>query len=120
MVRHLTHRSITYPISPCRETVQSVGLISKRLPFCDSDDAILYFRHALGLDERRVKYIPSFYFDGEPGSQRDEVQINDLDGSETDVEEVFFAGVHCGMFWLLHARRTRYLQIPFQMSEGDL
>ena len=120
MVRHPTHRSITYLISPCRETVQSVGLISKHLPFCNSNNAILHFRHALGLDERRVKYIPSFYFDGEPGSQRDEVQINDLDGSETDVEEVFFAGVHCGTFRSSYIQRICYLQMPFQISEVDL
>ena len=118
MVRHLTHRSITYPISPCRETVQSVGLISKHLPFCNSNNAILHFRHALGLDERRVKYIPSLYFDEEPENGGDEIRTNDSTGPK--VEEVFFAGVHCGTFQFSYIQRICYLQIPFQILEADL
>ena len=48
-----------------------------------------------------------------------EVRVNALTGSETDVEEVFFAGVHCGTF-RFYAQRTHYLQIPFQMLGVDL
>lgn len=39
-----------------RDTVGSVGLISRRLPFVSSNNAIRYFRHALSLDERRAKF----------------------------------------------------------------
>jgi uncharacterized protein (DUF2235 family) len=42
------------------DTVQSVGLIPKHLPFSGSNNAIVHFRHALALDEHRVKFIPSF------------------------------------------------------------
>ena len=144
-INHLPHTSA------CRDTVQSTGLIPRYLPFSNSNHAILHFRHALSLDERRVKFIPSFCTVGRPKHEGDddfskndkvvhenghhngphgierredsegyERGVNALTGSETDVKEVFFAGVHCGMFWLFHARRTRYLQIPFQMLEGDL
>ena len=46
--------------SPCRDTVHSVGLIEKHLPFTGTNNAISYFRHALSLDERRVKFRPFF------------------------------------------------------------
>ena len=109
--------------------MQSVGLIPKHLPFSGSNNAILHFRHALALDERRVKFIPSFCTGGKPKptrvdskvSEHSEVasqpsthkikkrevsgkssqfedSINAMSGQETDVEEVFFVGAHCGTF----------------------
>lgn len=42
------------------DTVQSVGLVPKHLPFSGSNNAIVHFRHALALDERRVKFMPFF------------------------------------------------------------
>ncbi|KZT19040.1 hypothetical protein NEOLEDRAFT_1078676 [Neolentinus lepideus HHB14362 ss-1] len=38
------------------DTVCSVGLIPRTLPFTTSNTAVKYFRHALSLDERRVKF----------------------------------------------------------------
>jgi hypothetical protein len=92
--------------------VESVGLFSKHLPFSSSNNAITYFRHALALDERRVKFIPSFHGGfSEPDKaddrvhkvhkadykvQKDENRLNNLDATRTDVKEVFFAGAHCG------------------------
>ncbi|KAM5539909.1 hypothetical protein V8D89_006412 [Ganoderma adspersum] len=38
------------------DTVCSVGLIPRRLPFTASNKAIRVFRHALSLDERRAKF----------------------------------------------------------------
>ncbi|KAI4517926.1 hypothetical protein K525DRAFT_242848 [Schizophyllum commune Loenen D] len=43
------------------DTVASVGIIPKRLPFTLSNTHIRYFRHALALDEHRVRFQPSFY-----------------------------------------------------------
>ena len=65
----------------------------------------MHFRHALALDEHRVKYIP-YYWTKDP--------------EVTDVKEVFFAGVHCGAFWLLRIHQISYLPMPFQMSGVDL
>ena len=41
-----------------RDTVASVGLISRELPFTESNTAIKTFRHAVSLDECRVKFRP--------------------------------------------------------------
>ncbi|THU78087.1 hypothetical protein K435DRAFT_973673 [Dendrothele bispora CBS 962.96] len=38
------------------DTVNSVGLIPKRLPFTTSNTAVRTFRHAVSLDERRAKF----------------------------------------------------------------
>lgn len=39
-----------------RDTVNSVGLIPRRLPFTTSNTIIRTFRHAVALDERRAKF----------------------------------------------------------------
>ena len=44
-----------------RDTVCSVGLIPRRLPFVSSNTAIRYFRHAVSLDERRAKFRANLY-----------------------------------------------------------
>jgi hypothetical protein len=69
--------------------VESV-LGEKSLPFSGSSDTIQVFRHALSLDEHRVKFKPSFCTGGKREDQRTE--------DETDVKEVFFAGAHSGTF----------------------
>jgi hypothetical protein len=98
--------------------VQSVGVFPKHFPFSGSNNAIEVFRHALALDERRVKFFPSFCTSG--GKRKDQ-QTNpaDLKASsnaivepETDVEEVFFAGAHCGAFWF-SLQSAFYLPVPF-------
>jgi uncharacterized protein (DUF2235 family) len=39
-----------------RDTVNSVGLIPRRLPFTTSNKVVKTFRHAVSLDERRAKF----------------------------------------------------------------
>jgi hypothetical protein len=39
-----------------RDTVNSVGLIPRRLPFTRSSSNVHTFRHAMALDERRAKF----------------------------------------------------------------
>lgn len=41
---------------PSRDTVDSVGIIPKRLPFSTSNTIVKTFRHAVALDERRAKF----------------------------------------------------------------
>jgi len=43
------------------DTVASVGLIPRYLPFVSSNSSIRYFRHAVALDEHRVKFVPNYY-----------------------------------------------------------
>ena len=128
MVRSIHLLIDSYFISPPRDTVNSVGLIEKTLPFADKNTTILHFRHAVSLDERRVKFRPFFYTgkpnrgngqspespghsaessgdtlvaEGHTSSEKvcnDEMRASPVRRQETDFEEVFFAGVHCGMF----------------------
>ena len=117
------------------------------MPFTGTNNAILYTRHALSLDERRVKFRPFFWKirgggrdAGALGHNRDdsddtldttggeesfveardyEARVNSENGSETDVKEVFFAGAHCGTFRSIHVQQARHLWFPFQMSVAD-
>ncbi|TFK65481.1 hypothetical protein BDN72DRAFT_860594 [Pluteus cervinus] len=43
------------------DTVDSVGLIPKRLPFTTSNTIIKTFRHAISFDERRAKFKPNLW-----------------------------------------------------------
>ena len=54
-VYHLLCSNIGSP-GLLRDTVASVGIIPKRLPFTTSNTIIRTFRHAVSLDERRVKF----------------------------------------------------------------
>ena len=40
----------------CRDTVDSVGIVPRRLPFTTSNTIVRTFRQALALDERRVNF----------------------------------------------------------------
>ena len=41
----------------------------KNLPLTDTADHICYIRHALALDERRVKFLPEFIYSNTPTGQ---------------------------------------------------
>ncbi|KAH8828675.1 hypothetical protein DL96DRAFT_1013761 [Flagelloscypha sp. PMI_526] len=46
------------------DTVLSIGLTNNRLPFTTFNPAVHRIRHALSLDERRVKFAPSLWHTG--------------------------------------------------------
>lgn len=69
-----------------RDTVSSIGFFrGKLLPLIQECNHITYFRHALALDERRVKFLPEFV---KPSQQQTE---------NKHVKEVWFAGTHSDM-----------------------
>lgn len=73
-----------------RDTVASVGVVQGNpFPLTSSAKHICTFRHALALDERRVKFLPE-YIDG--GSS-----VSSSNDSPVDVKEVWFAGTHSDM-----------------------
>lgn len=104
------------------DTVASVGVLSsKELPFAASNRAIRVFRHALSLDERRVKFKTSHFHNPPKISDHteDRIKAHQITGSlsqddalrgkrvdpnatatrnkkrpETDALEVWFAGCH--------------------------
>lgn len=108
-----------------RDTVNSVGLVAgKRLPFSSSNYAVRTFRHALSLDERRVKFKANVWNRPKPneedlgtgapkGDEDEDVQVWALEQKSrpkgvdipTNVEEVWFAGCHCG-------KPTTYILYP--------
>ena len=99
----------------------SVGVIPKRLPFTTFNSHVKHFRQALALDEHRVRFKPNFFNRPTPeelelglkwgqGQQSEKKRSLRLHKSRraweaqyasqalhtTDVEEVWFAGCHCG------------------------
>ena len=108
-----------------RDTVGSVGVIPKRLPFTTFNTHVKHFRQALALDEHRIRFKPNFFNRPTPeevalGLKWGQGQIGEKKRSErlnknkrawetqyasqglhsTDVEEVWFAGCHCGKLLL--------------------
>ncbi|PSR72077.1 hypothetical protein PHLCEN_2v12058 [Hermanssonia centrifuga] len=67
------------------DTVSSVGLFGRSLPYTAQCATLKTFRHALSADERRAKFKPSLY-----------IHPTDNTKVKTDVKEVWFAGCHCG------------------------
>ncbi|KAJ7243067.1 hypothetical protein C8J57DRAFT_1243788 [Mycena rebaudengoi] len=103
------------------DTVNSVGLIPKRLPFTTSNTIVRTFRHAVSLDERRAKFKPNLW--NRPNAKEQSLSISDQKvhdhsnrprppskkmsqhlmehkyardpNKPTDIDEVWFAGCHC-------------------------
>ncbi|KAF5345958.1 hypothetical protein D9756_010910 [Leucocoprinus leucothites] len=79
-------RTVYIDFLGCWDTVNSVGLIRPiKLRYTRNNDIVRVFRHALALDEHRVRFKPNFW--GQPKEVKE-------GGLSTDVEEVWFAGCH--------------------------
>ncbi|KAG0694907.1 hypothetical protein DFH29DRAFT_298734 [Suillus ampliporus] len=76
------------------DTVSSVGFWrAKNLPSTDTCDHVCYFRHALALDERRVKFLPEYVY----GGMSDRSNYQSVPSKNEDpihIKEVWFAGSH--------------------------
>ncbi|KZV61054.1 WD40 repeat-like protein [Peniophora sp. CONT] len=77
------------------DTVSSIGVVRdhrKLLPeTTDGMKHVCFFRHALALDERRVKFLPE-YANGGAGPSKS--QSETVSGSSPHTKEVWFAGTH--------------------------
>ena len=101
-----------------RDTVSSIGIVrgKKMIPgTIDGMEHVCYFRHALALDERRVKFLPEYAYGGtsqpktspqddhatnaQPGSVPKELDNLTPSGPEKRPQtlEVWFAGTHSDM-----------------------
>ena len=60
------------------------------------NDDICYFRHALALDERRVKFLPEYVCGGESYIPPSENPKGNRDSDS--VKEVWFSGCHSDMY----------------------
>ncbi|KAH7928799.1 hypothetical protein BV22DRAFT_182974 [Leucogyrophana mollusca] len=77
------------------DTVSSVGLVRGDVFLSTSSSAAhaCHFRHALALDERRVKFIPEYFH--EMNTRTDDTKPKDTQTSKaSEIKEVWFAGSH--------------------------
>lgn len=74
-----------------RDTVSSIGIFSheRRPDAAGGMKHVCYFRHALALDERRVKFLPEYVHGGATASRQEAG-----DGSHPHTKEVWFSGSH--------------------------
>ncbi|GBE87239.1 predicted protein [Sparassis crispa] len=106
-----SHREVKVHFLGVWDTVSSVGVFGRKkdLPRTRSCDHVCHVRHALALDERRVKFNPEFF---EPSTkdalrghlsssvgqsrnlQTDRMNSSERDGVYTHLKEVWFAGCH--------------------------
>ncbi|KAL0959550.1 hypothetical protein HGRIS_011264 [Hohenbuehelia grisea] len=96
------------------DTVSSVGLIPRSLPFANSNKVVKTFRHAIALDERRAKFKANHWTcaHGErheapakktkhtvSAKSEEQRKLEKLYAKDpealTNVKEVWFAGCHC-------------------------
>ncbi|KAI0078127.1 hypothetical protein K474DRAFT_1771218 [Panus rudis PR-1116 ss-1] len=109
MFKYTFCRDVSVEFLGVWDTVASVGLVPRYLPFITENNGIKYLRHALALDERRIKFLPSYCVDSvkkmekqkaKEGKKKEHVAkqyedaINEYSDHVTDVKEVWFAGVH--------------------------
>jgi hypothetical protein len=105
LIYHISHLNIRHDNALFRDTVSSVGIIPRSLPYSSQNDGVKVFRHALALDECRARFRPNVW--GEPAVIREELDatpdIPERGGASrdewvyqppaiTDVKEVWFAG----------------------------
>jgi len=64
------------------DTVESVGLIPRRLPFTQVNNNIRYFRHALALDEHRVRFQPSTWYRATPHDHEKGIKSHEMPRSK--------------------------------------
>ncbi|KIJ35237.1 hypothetical protein M422DRAFT_141734, partial [Sphaerobolus stellatus SS14] len=85
------------------DTVSSVGIVrGKSLPQTESADHIRFFRHALALDERRVKFLPEYVSgnksigqaNGQPRRVDGQARQPDKQPDPPHIKEVWFPGTH--------------------------
>lgn len=92
-----------------RDTVNSVGLFPRRLPFTSENNGVRVYRHAVALDEHRAKFMANLTPDS-GGAEEDhklkkrrreklrkrptlrELEKRWSDHASTDVLEVWFSG----------------------------
>ena len=78
-------------LTPSRDTVSSIGVVrgKKMLPgTIDVMKHVCYFRHALALDERRVKFLPEYAYGGTsiPIAKVDDIDMTTIISESSDKE----------------------------------
>jgi uncharacterized protein (DUF2235 family) len=81
-----------------RDTVSSVGIVrGKSLPLTNSAEHICFFRHALALDECRVKFLPEYVNGGSATTVNTSTVVQTNSNGQPRIKEVWFPGTHSDM-----------------------
>ncbi|KAJ7213687.1 hypothetical protein C8J57DRAFT_1096739, partial [Mycena rebaudengoi] len=81
----------------CWDSVNSVGFMDNiKLAYTATNGIVRTFRHAVALDERRAKFKQNMWSQPKKPEAAANAQPNVDNGPVTDVQEVWFAGFHCG------------------------
>ncbi|KAJ6551614.1 hypothetical protein B0H19DRAFT_174288 [Mycena capillaripes] len=79
----------------CWDSVNSIGIADNiKLSYTATNNIVRTFRHALALDERRVKFKQNTWSKPSVAANTQPNEVN-CPSVVTDVEEVWFAGCHC-------------------------
>ncbi|KDR80887.1 hypothetical protein GALMADRAFT_277028 [Galerina marginata CBS 339.88] len=104
----------------CWDTVNSVGYQRAiKLGYTRTNDIVRTFRHAIALDEHRVKFKQNNW-SGPPEDKvpnpADKATVGKPPRGTTDVEEVWFSGCHCdiGGGSVLNGTRPNLAHIPLR------
>ncbi|KAK0487950.1 hypothetical protein IW261DRAFT_1548713 [Armillaria novae-zelandiae] len=104
------------------DTVDSVGIVPRRLPFTTSNTIIRTFRHAVSLDEHRAKFKANLWnwpsardlkirIEWSPNDEKHLQMMEKLHSSlaaqHTDIEEVWFACFKAETGIMFHSERLR-------------
>lgn len=105
-IRSSRHSKLTLT----RDTVSSLGLIKKDVHITASATVTIacHFRHALALDERRVKFMPEYF--AEVNAHHSTIQTQRSNVS--DVKEVWFAGGHSDVYVICRSTQRAKLTQP--------
>ena len=88
-----------YELTLTRDTVSSVGIFRRdvRINASTTGASACHFRHALALDERRVKFLPEYFSDMYAHESIERLRRK-RDMNHIDVKEVWFAGCHSDVY----------------------
>lgn len=100
MVRVVPQRDRTsIPDEHSRDTVSSVGVRkTQNFPSTDTCDHVCYFRQALALDERRVRFLPEYVYGGMRSDWHKYQVPAPPPTDEGRIKEVWFAGSHSDVY----------------------
>lgn len=104
-----------YTLTFVRDTVSSVGLIKGDV-FVSTSASVTntsYFRHALALDERRVKFMPEYF--QEMNAHRNNMLRPNADG---DIKEVWFPGCHADVYVIYQSIPTHKYDLFWHTGVG--
>lgn len=109
-------RSVAIHFIGVWDTVSSVGVRkTKNFPSTDTCDHVCYFRQALALDERRVRFLPEYVYGGMRSDWHKYQVSAPSPTDEGRIKEVWFAGSHSdvgGARWKKKSYPNDFRNIP--------